>query len=276
MVPTLIILHDTAGRIEKWSSVNWFKSDDCATSAHAVVERDGTITQMVDFNKRAFHAGASEWNGVANCNAFSIGIEIVNPGKLDKDGHAWFHKKTDVGFTGIKRAKTTAHGDGWWLNYTPEQIQAVTNLCKALVARYPQIDDITTHWVVSPRRKIDTGPLFPLDAVRRAVFAARGKEAEVASVQPAIVKPVAVTVQQSRTVFGALAGLLATVGAYFKDAIAIVVDAAGQIEILSPALKTAAALGITTERAMFAIGVAAVATVIFARLDDARKGANVK
>jgi N-acetylmuramoyl-L-alanine amidase len=184
MVPTLIILHDTAGRTENGSSVNWFKSEDCATSAHAVVERDGAITQMVDFNRRAFHAGASEWKGVTNCNAFSIGIEIVNPGKLDNAGRAWFHKKTEAGFAGARRVKTVAHGDGWWLDYTPEQIEAVTNLCKALVARYPEIEDITTHWTVSPKRKIDTCPLFPLDALRRDVFAARG-EGAVAHVEPA-------------------------------------------------------------------------------------------
>lgn len=278
MVPVLIILHDTAGRIEKGSSVNWFKSDDCHTSAHVVVERDGTVTQMVDFNKRAYHAGASEWQGVSNCNTFSIGIEIVNPGKLDKDGRAWFHKKTEAGFKGVKRAKTTAHGDGWWLDYTPEQIEAVTNLCKALVGRYPEIKDITTHWTVSPKRKIDTGPLFPLDAVRREVFTVRGEDAvaEVASVQPAIQKPVTQMTQSSRTVFGALSGILVTVGAFFKDSVAVIVEAAGQIELLSPAMKVASALGFTTERTLFAMGIASLALVLYAKLDDTIKGRVVK
>jgi N-acetylmuramoyl-L-alanine amidase len=273
MVPTLIILHDTAGRVEKGSSVNWFKSEDCSTSAHVVIERDGTVTQMVDFNKRAFHAGASEWQGVSNCNAFSIGIEIVNPGKLDKDGRAWFHKKTEAGFTGVKRAKTAAHGDGWWLDYTPEQIEAVTNLCKALIARYPEIQDITTHWTVSPKRKIDTGPLFPLDAVRQEVFTVRGVEPEIASVQPAIQKPVIQAVQSSRTVFGTL---IATIGATLAAAKEVVTEAASQIVSLAPAKEVLGGFGLTATRIAFIVTAAGLAYALYARLDDAHKGRNVK
>jgi N-acetylmuramoyl-L-alanine amidase len=272
MTPTLIILHDTAGRLDKFSSVNWFKSAECTTSAHVVVELDGTITQMVDFNKRAWHAGASEWNGKSNCNAFSIGIEIVNPGALDKDGRAWFHKKGEKGFTGIKRAKTAEHGDHWWLPYTPEQIQAVTDLCKELVTCYPSITEIATHWMVSPRRKIDTSPLFPLDAVREEVFTVDGIEPKIASVEPEIVKPVAAAVQGSRTVFGGLAAIGATVAGFFKDAIEIVLDAAKEIDILQPAAKVASGLGLTVANVTFGIAITALAVVIYARLDDAAKG----
>ena len=186
MRPRLIILHDTAGRLDKGSSVNWFCSDECNTSAHIVVERDGTIVQQVPFDRKAFHAGASVWKGEKFCNGFAIGIEIVNPGKLDKDGRAWFHKKTERGFpvAGLKRVKTAQHGDGWWLDYTAEQIEAVTNLCKALVGSYPDIADVTAHFVVSPGRKIDVNPLFPLDEVRRAALSVKG-EIEVAEVEPA-------------------------------------------------------------------------------------------
>ena len=85
-------------------------------------------------------------------------------------------------------------------------------------------------------------------------------------------KPVVSTVKGSRTIFGALMGVLATVGATFKDSVSVVIDAAQQIEVLSPAMKVASALGITMERTMLVIGIAAIATVIFARLDDANKG----
>ncbi len=44
--PKQIVLHDTAGRLTEFSSVNWFASKECQTSAHFVVERDGTVTQM--------------------------------------------------------------------------------------------------------------------------------------------------------------------------------------------------------------------------------------
>ena len=185
MTPSLIVVHDTAGRLDKLSSVNWFCSDDCNTSAHVVIERDGTITQQVPFNRKAWHAGASNFNGKPYCNNYAIGIEIVNPGKLDKDGRAWFHKKTERGYDkkGLKFAQTKEHGSGWWMPYTQEQIEAVTKLCKALVGAYPDIEDVTAHYVISPGRKIDTCPLFPLDAVRRAALGVRGEET-VAALEP--------------------------------------------------------------------------------------------
>lgn len=273
MAPKIIILHDTAGRVEKGSSVNWFKSEDCSTSAHVVVERDGSVVQMVDFNKRAFHAGASEWKGFDNCNAFSIGIEIVNPGKLDKDGRAWFHKKTEKGFTGTKRAKTVAHGDGWWLDYTPEQIEAVTNLCKALVARYPEIEDITTHWAVSPKRKIDTCPLFPLDDVRLEVFTVRGVEPEVVSVQPAIQKPVVQAVQSSRTVFGTL---VAGIGAILAAGKEFVAEAASQIGVLAPLREILSGIGMTGAKIALTVTIAGCLYALYAKFDDTIKGWVVK
>jgi hypothetical protein len=88
--------------------------------------------------------------------------------------------------------------------------------------------------------------------------------------------PVGKTAKGSRTVLGAIGGLFAIIGGFFKDAIAIVIEAAAQIDILSPAVKLADALGITTPRAMFAIGMAAFGLVLYARFDDLFKGWNTK
>ena len=162
ITPTLIVLHDTAGRLDKGSSVAWFRSKECQTSAHFVVERDGEIVQMVRTDRKAYHAGASEWRGQKFCNAFAIGIEIVNPGKMDSAGRAWFGKATSDPVT---RKATREHGDGWWLAYTPAQVDAVKRLCRAIVAAYPGCNEITTHWAISPGRKIDPCPLLPLDAI---------------------------------------------------------------------------------------------------------------
>ena len=172
--PTVILCHDTAGRLDKFNSVQWFLDEDCTTSAHFVVELDGTVTQMVACNRKAAHAGISQFEGRAlgnSINGCSIGIEIVNPGKCDAQGRAWFHKKTEPGFAGLKQAATDFHGSGYWMDYTPEQIAAVKALCKALTAAYP-ITAITTHWAVClPKgRKCDTNPLFPLAEVQQAVF----------------------------------------------------------------------------------------------------------
>ena len=35
-----------------------------------VVERDGSVTQLVAFDRVAWHAGQSQWRGRSGCNAF--------------------------------------------------------------------------------------------------------------------------------------------------------------------------------------------------------------
>lgn len=45
-------------------------------SAHFFIRRDGELVQFVSCLRRAWHAGASSWNGRERCNDFSIGIEL--------------------------------------------------------------------------------------------------------------------------------------------------------------------------------------------------------
>ena len=45
-------------------------------SSHLLIRRSGEIIQYVPFNKRAWHAGESEYCGETGCNDFSIGIEL--------------------------------------------------------------------------------------------------------------------------------------------------------------------------------------------------------
>ena len=184
--PSLIVLHDTAGRLDKGSSVAWFRDKGCTTSAHVVIERDGSITQLVPLNRKAFHAGESVWKGRRYCNAFSIGIEIVNPGKMDRLGRAWFGVAVSSDLDLVHR-NTREHGDGWWLPYTAEQIDAVKALCRAIMAEYPDVNDIATHWMISPGRKVDTCPLLPLDEI--VAYASGADDAETADVPPVPVKP---------------------------------------------------------------------------------------
>lgn len=174
LTPTAIILHETAGPLTKGNCVTYFQSKECAArkvNCHLVIDRDGTVTQMVDFRRRANHAGQSSWKGRQFCNGFTIGIELVGPGTLDKStGRAWFQKsggfdKADLKPTPKDAIKT--HGDWLWLPYTPEQIKATKEVCRAIFEEYPDCNEILTHYLVSPGRKVDVNPLFPLDEVRR-------------------------------------------------------------------------------------------------------------
>lgn len=171
--PRYIVVHDTASRLDPFNVVNYFASSACKVSAHFVVERDGAITQMVPTHKRAYHAGVSSWKGpdgrtISGLNSCSIGIEIVNPGKMDDKGNAWFGPCCEP--SEIVKKGTPPHGQGYWLPYTEAQIKSVTAICRAVVEEYPDCNEILTHWEIAPKRKIDTNPLFPLEELRRAVF----------------------------------------------------------------------------------------------------------
>src|SRR5262249_5691575 len=49
-------------------------------STHYVVGEEGAIYRLVSEEHRAWHAGASSWEGEGDVNARAIGIEIVNGG----------------------------------------------------------------------------------------------------------------------------------------------------------------------------------------------------
>ena len=173
--PRGIILHDTAGRLDKDSAVNWFLKPEAKASAHLTVERDGSVTQQVAFNRRAWHAGKSSYRGEGNVNSFAFGIEMVNLGKCNKlrDGslQPWFKGDYRDGTDGLHFAfaASRAHGKGWWLDYTAAQIRTVTAICQTLITKY-DLSFIAGHWEISPGRKIDPNPLFPLEPLRSSLF----------------------------------------------------------------------------------------------------------
>ena len=177
ITPTIVVLHDTAGRLDKHNSRDYLATTPKA-SVHFVVERDGSISQLVATNKRAGHAGQSSYHGRPDCNDFSIGIEIVNPGRMTRGvgGAVLSWWRQDFGHGGpvggytLADITTPEHGAGVWMAYTPEQIEAVQELLAALFAGIPTLTDITTHWYVSPGRKVDTNPLFPLEAMRARIL----------------------------------------------------------------------------------------------------------
>ena len=98
-------------------------------SAHLLIERDGALIQFVSFDQRAWHAGASEYCNVADCNDFSIGIEMEG---------------TDT------------------LSYTEQQYQQLALVSAALIRYYPQLNSehVTGHSDIAPQRKTDPGMAF--------------------------------------------------------------------------------------------------------------------
>ncbi|MGX9427968.1 N-acetylmuramoyl-L-alanine amidase [Bradyrhizobium sp. LeoA1S1] len=176
--PRFIVIHDTASGLKDDGDISWLTNPAAKVSAHVVVSRDGKITQLVPFNVVAWHAGQSQWKGLKFMNSYAVGIEIDNPGKLQKVSDGVYKNEVCTIDTNknpslnVEYAKTTAHGAGYWLHYSPEQIAAVEDLCRAICDTF-NIEDVITHWMISPGRKIDTNPLYPLADLRAAVLHAK-------------------------------------------------------------------------------------------------------
>lgn len=174
--PHAIILHDTSDRLDPRDSVRWFADPRSRVSAHFVVGRDGSVVQMVECDRAAWHAGKSSWRGRGECNGWTVGIEIDNPGMLTRKGEiavAWWRgKDAEWPLDELVELTTPEHGHGWWLPYTPAQIDAVDGIIRALTIVYPTIAEVLGHYHVSPRRKIDPGPHFPM-ARMQAILAGR-------------------------------------------------------------------------------------------------------
>lgn len=181
-LPDTIVIHYTAGASME-SSVKTLRDPGVKASAHLVVGRDGRIQQIIPFNKIAWHAGRSEWEGRSNLNRYSIGIEIDNAGRLNKVGdkfQTWWGGFIDGQqvYEGVHRNETQA---AYWHAYTEQQISTVLDICRALKAKYT-IETIVGHEEIAPGRKSDPGPAFPLDKLRQLLLEDRGDEEEAADV----------------------------------------------------------------------------------------------
>lgn len=165
-----IIIHYTAGTSFD-GAVEWLCNPAAKASAHLVIGRDGKVAQLASFDQVTWHAGKSEleledgakYNGL---NMFSIGIELVNPGPL-KSGPPYPRTLMGGKWDGETFVKAK---DGYvtWAAYTPEQLETCFSICKALYEAYPGLlKGVYGHNEISPGRKIDPGPAFPLASFKQ-------------------------------------------------------------------------------------------------------------
>lgn len=98
-------------------------------SSHLVINRSGQVTQYVPFNRRAWHAGISCFEGRTGCNDFSIGIELEG---CDQEP------------------------------FTEAQYLVLLPIIRLLHEHYPRLKEnkIVGHQHIAPERKTDPGPYF--------------------------------------------------------------------------------------------------------------------
>ena len=95
-------------------------------SSHLLINRDGSLIQFVPFNKCAWHAGQSSFEGREDCNKFSIGIELEGSVKE---------------------------------SFTDQQYNILNDIICLLKREYP-VKNIVGHSEISAGRKKDPGPYF--------------------------------------------------------------------------------------------------------------------
>lgn len=108
-------------------------------SAHGLIDRQGKLTQYVNLNHRAWHAGISHFQGREKCNDFSIGIELEGSNNQP---------------------------------FTAEQYQTLIALTQAIRQTYPNItpERIVGHCHIAPERKIDPGKFFEWEYFLENIF----------------------------------------------------------------------------------------------------------
>lgn len=126
--PNFVILHHTSNDTAR-DAMRTLTDAAREVSAHYLIDRNGTLYQLVDERHRAWHAGTSRWGAITDLNSVSIGIELDNNGREP---------------------------------FPQAQIDALLVLLDELKSRYsiPRANFIG-HADVAPGRKVDPSRHFP-------------------------------------------------------------------------------------------------------------------
>jgi N-acetylmuramoyl-L-alanine amidase len=137
--PDMLVLHYT-GMPTGEAALARLRDPDAKVSAHYLVEEDGRVFRLVPEERRAWHAGRGVWRGETDCNAASIGVEIVNPGH-------------EFGYRAFPDA----------------QVASLIALLGDIRGRWTIPDNrIIAHSDLAPERKEDPGERFPWDRLAQA------------------------------------------------------------------------------------------------------------
>ena len=114
-------------------AIDRLRNKNSKVSCHYFIKRNGTIINLVPDKYIAWHAGVSYWKKHSNLNNKSIGIEIQNPGHLNK-----------------------------YQKFSKKQIRSLLLLTKILKKKYNiKSKNFLGHSDIAPNRKKDPGEKFP-------------------------------------------------------------------------------------------------------------------
>lgn len=128
-----IILHCMCYDDKK--ALDFLCAQEKGVSAHYYIADDGEVFNLVEDNKKAWHAGLSSWKNDEYLNSMSIGIELGNKGSLGKEN-----------------------------GYSKKQYKSLIMLLDYLQKKFSiEKENILAHSDIAPDRKTDPGSNFNWD-----------------------------------------------------------------------------------------------------------------
>lgn len=121
VVMTTVVLHSTETKTAE-EALGILRSLNL--SYHYLIDRNGTVLELVEPPAMAFHAGESLGPDGPACNRYSVGVSFVN---------------LNDGIDPVTEA----------------QERAAAELIKALKGTCPGLRWLTTHAIIAPSRKVD-------------------------------------------------------------------------------------------------------------------------
>lgn len=167
------------------------RASDRAASWHILIAKDGTIIQSLPTNVAAWHVGkpgrigsapkkhAGQWDWphwggrlFANVNQATVGVELVNAGRLEKVGEKFFcwpfWLDPDHPASGadpkleVEASRAVLHAGTWYDDFPKAQEMASARVVTALMLKYRWSRDVCRygHVMFDQQRKEDPGPLW--------------------------------------------------------------------------------------------------------------------
>lgn len=161
ITPKFLVIHFTAGAVGAIGTAKYFQKPEAKTSAHLMLDENGSWAQGVAFDVKAWHAGKSSWAGYTGLNSHSIGIEVCNPGPLTKTASGsyktWWGKEIDSAdvIEGPHPNDPTGPVYGW-VPFTSAQVNAIIEVGQLLMQEY-NLQECVGHDMIAPGRKSDPG-----------------------------------------------------------------------------------------------------------------------
>lgn len=143
--PDMVVIHYTA-MASRDDALDRLRDPAAEVSAHYLIGANGALFGLVAEERRAWHAGASAWDGATDVNSRAIGVELDHPGAETADGPP----------------------------FPAAQMDTLCRLLRGALARW-RIDPrrVLGHSDVAPGRKRDPGPRFDWLRLARLGLAAQ-------------------------------------------------------------------------------------------------------